>query len=96
MAENWEYKLAKIIKNNKNYVKIGATIGTVVRVNEDDGITDLKVSLCDGSIYLETFYSMIERFNLGDKLLFLPTEDNQEFFCIGRVKKVGVVDVSSE
>lgn len=82
-------KIARLFKERDNQKNIGAVIGTVVDVNKDDKITDLKIGILDNQIFLTEFYSFQTSFEKGDKLLFIASENNQEFFCLGKINRVG-------
>lgn len=85
----WEYGLAKMLKERNNKSRIGACIGKVV------GINPLKVSILDGQVILQEsqlyICNNLLNFELkqGDEVLIIPAENEQVFFIIDKVMKVG-------
>lgn len=82
----WAVDLAKEIVKRNNPKVIGAVVGTVVSANK------IEVNYMDSSIIVNDFIAIegiVENLEAGDKVLMLPTQDNQQFFLLGKIEVVG-------
>ena len=82
---SWDVELANEFKNRSNKDVIGPLIGKVISINP------LKISiLSDKVILTEKHCYLCRRFieiniELGDKVLCIPTSDNQKYFILDKV-----------
>lgn len=80
--------IAKLLKERNNPSKIGIVIGKIVEVIEDKDY--VKISILDGSIQKDKFYSLITKFtkeDIGKKIIVNVTENNQELIVLGYFKE---------
>lgn len=77
-------ELAKLFKERDNITKIGTIIGKIVEVNEDN--QNVKISILNGTIQKDKFYSAIESYKAedeGKEVICIMTDNNQELIVIG-------------
>ncbi|WP_250277207.1 hypothetical protein [[Clostridium] colinum] len=80
--------IANLFKERNNPSKIGVVIGEIVEVIEEKDY--VKVSILDGTIQKDKFYSLIQKFtieDIGKKVIVTMTENNQELIILGYFKE---------
>ncbi len=84
---NIEY-IAKLFKERNNISKIGTIIGEIVEVIEEKNY--VKISILNGAIQKDKFYSLIEKYkkeDVGKQVIITMTENNQELIVLGYFKE---------
>ncbi len=90
--------LAKELKKRNNEKRIGIVIGKIVEVienvieeeNELKKTEYVKISILNGAIQKDKFYSLIKKFSkedIGKEVIVSITEDNQEMIVLGYFKQ---------
>lgn len=80
--------LASLFKERNNPNKIGVVIGKIVEANEEEDYA--KISILNGSVQKDKFYSLVQRFtkeDIGKQVIVSLTEDNQNFIVLGYFKE---------
>lgn len=80
--------LVNELKKRDNKDKIGIVIGDIVDVEESKGY--VKISILNGAIQTDNFYSLIHNFtekDIGKQVIVSVTENNQEMIVLGYFKK---------
>ena len=84
---NIEY-IAKLFKERNNISKIGTIIGEIVEVIEEKNY--VKISILNGTIQKDKFYSLIEKYkkeDVGKQVIITMTDNNQELIVLGYFKE---------
>ena len=84
---NIEY-IAKLFKERNNFSKIGTIIGEIVEVIEEKNY--VKISILNGTIQKDKFYSLIEKYkkeDVGKQVIITMTDNNQELIVLGYFKE---------
>lgn len=84
---NIEY-IAKLFKERNNVSKIGTIIGEIVEVIEEKNY--VKISILNGTIQKDKFYSLIEKYkkeDVGKQVIITMTDNNQELIVLGYFKE---------
>lgn len=86
--------LAKELKKRNNEKRIGIVIGKIVEVIEEENELKkteyVKISILNGAIKKDKFYSLIKKFSkedIGKEVIVSITEDNQEMIVLGYFKQ---------
>ena len=80
--------LVNELKKRDNKNKIGIVVGEIVDVKEFKEY--VKISILNGAIQTDNFYSLIYNFtekDIGKKVIVSATENNQEIIVLGYFKK---------
>lgn len=80
--------LVNELKKRDNKNKIGIVIGEIVDVKESKEY--VKISILNGAIQIDNFYSLIHNFtekDIGKQVIVSATENNQEMIVLGYFKK---------
>ncbi|MFR5004037.1 MAG: hypothetical protein ACLUCZ_16730 [Thomasclavelia ramosa] len=84
---NIEY-IAKLFKERNNVSRIGTIIGEIVEVIEEKNY--VKISILNGTIQKDKFYSLIEKYkkeDVGKQVIITMTDNNQELIVLGYFKE---------
>ncbi len=83
-------KLAQVLKNFKNPVKVGIVIGKVVEAPPEDVKTVMSVDFMETTFTIKDFYSLCgSSFEKGDKIALLFSDDNNTVYAIGKPIFIG-------
>ena len=81
--------LAQMLNSHKNPQHIGISIGEITKIPPDDPIT---ITIADGAISLEDEKELVctetiknMEIHKGDKVLVVPTADEQKWIAVDRV-----------